>query len=221
MFALPELPYAQEALEPTMSQRTLHYHHDKHHAAYVKTLNDLLTASIGSESTLESVIVEASRSGDSKLFNCAAQAWNHSFFWVAMSPRVERPAGAVALAIERAFGDLNGLKDAFVSEGVAHFGSGWVWLTADGGGLLRVRATHDADDTLMQAGVTPLLVCDLWEHAYYLDRQNDRKGYLEAWFDSLPNWEFAARQYVAALGQGDAWLHPLPHAHTEFDRVQA
>jgi len=108
------------------------------------------------------------------------------------------------------FGSFAGLKQKFVAEGVGHFGSGWVWLTADKQARLGVCSTHDADDTVTQTELTPLIVCDLWEHAYYLDHQNDRKGYLEAWFDALPNWAFAGRQFAAALGQGEAWRHPTP-----------
>jgi Fe-Mn family superoxide dismutase len=100
-----------------------------------------------------------------------------------------------------------------VDEGAGHFGSGWVWLVADSKGELRVRSTHDADDTLTHADMTPILVCDLWEHAYYLDYQNERKAYLEAWFDKLANWRFAERQYAASRGDGEAWRHPAPVKH--------
>jgi len=210
MFALPNLPYAYDALEPVISDRTLHFHHDKHHATYVKTLNELLAAAGKTPDSLEDVIQDAWRAGEKKLFNNAAQAWNHTFFWAAMSARPEAPTGDLTSAIDAAFGNLEGLKTAFVSEGAGHFGSGWVWLTADSGGALKVRATHDADDTLTQSNLTPLLVCDLWEHAYYLDHQNDRKGFLERWFDALPHWEFAAFQYAAARGQGQTWRHPAP-----------
>ena len=210
MFALPELPYAYDALEPVMSDRTLHFHHDKHHAAYVKALNDLLQKAGKTPESLESVIHGASKSGDRKLFNNAAQAWNHSFLWASMSAHREHPTGELAAAINSAFGDLAGLKKAFVEEGVGHFGSGWVWLTLQHGGGLELRTTHDADDTLTHEDLTPLLVCDLWEHAYYLDHQNDRKGFLTAWFDALPNWSFAAAQYAAAHGRGRPRRHPAP-----------
>ena len=210
MFALPELPYAYDALEPVMSDRTLRFHHDKHHAGYVKTLNDLLQASGKTPRSLEALILDASRSGERKLFNNAAQAWNHSFFWTSMSAKAQRPAGDLATVIDRAFGDLNALKQAFVEHGVAHFGSGWVWLTATHGGGLQLCSTHDADTPLIQADATPLLVCDLWEHAYYLDHQNDRKGFLATWFDALPNWRFAAAQHAAAQGRGEPWRYPAP-----------
>ncbi|MBS0411576.1 MAG: superoxide dismutase [Proteobacteria bacterium] len=210
MFKLPDLPYPHDALEPTMSDKTLRFHHDKHHAAYVKTLNELLEKAGKEPSSLEEVIIEAARGGEKKLFNNAAQAWNHTFFWTAMTPRKTEPAGELFDAITQSFGGLDQLKAAFVAEGVGHFGSGWVWLLAEKGGALSVKSTHDAEDLVTQADVTPLIVCDLWEHAYYLDHQNDRKGFLEAWFDALPNWDFAAAQLAAAKGQSAAWRHPAP-----------
>jgi Fe-Mn family superoxide dismutase len=210
MFSLPPLPYAYGALEPVISERTLHFHHDKHHATYVKTLNELLEKSGERPESLEQVILQAAKSGEAKLFNNAAQAWNHAFFWTAMSPEKQTPGGGLADAIGEAFGGLEGLKKVFVEEGANHFGSGWAWLAAEAGGGLVVRSTHDADDTVPKPDLTPLLVCDVWEHAYYLDHQNDRKAYLEAWFDTLPNWRFAAAQLSAARGQGDSWRHPPP-----------
>lgn len=221
MFALPDLPYDYDALAPIISERTLHFHHDKHHAAYVKALNEQLQAAGQSPDTLEAVIREASKSGELKLYNNAAQAWNHSFFWWAMSPPGKQPDGELAAAIDDAFGDLAGLKEVFVAEGASHFGSGWVWLVADRAGNLAVRTTHDADDTLSHPSLTPLLVCDLWEHAYYLDSQNDRKGFLEAWFDSLPNWPFALRQHQAARGCGEPWRHPVATAGDDLKRARA
>ncbi len=210
MFILPALPYAYDALQPVISDRTLRFHHDKHHATYVKTTNELLEKSGKSADTLESVVIDASLAGEHELFNNAAQAWNHAFFWTAMSPQRQSPGGDLAEAIDGVFGDLAQLKQAFVTEGAKHFGSGWVWLTADSIGGLKVRSTHDADDSLVHVDMTPLVVCDLWEHAYYLDHQNDRKGFLEAWFDALPNWDFATAQYEAALGRGEKWRHPAP-----------
>jgi Fe-Mn family superoxide dismutase len=208
MFSLPDLPYPYNALEPVISDRTMHFHHDKHHAAYVKTTNELLGASAEPSRSLEQVIRDAAKAGEKKLFNNAAQAWNHGFFWAAMSSDREQPEGDLDAAIKASFGGLPALKTAFVTEGAGHFGSGWVWLTADKSGALKVRATHDADDTLTLEGLTPLLVCDLWEHAYYLDHQNDRKGFLEAWFDALPHWSFAGFQLAAAKGKGEAWRYP-------------
>jgi Fe-Mn family superoxide dismutase len=208
MFVLPDLPYAYDALSPYISERTLKFHHDKHHAAYVKTTGELVQKAGLKPESLEALIRQASQKGDKKLFNNAAQAWNHGFFWVAMTPRHEAPTGDLHDAIRAAYGDLAALKQRFVEEGAGHFGSGWVWLVADKIGSLDVRSTHDADDTLTKEGVTPLLVCDLWEHAYYLDYQNDRKGFLDAWFDHLPNWSLAASQFAAAKGAGAPWRYP-------------
>lgn len=204
MYTLPELPYAYEALEPTVSANTLHFHHDKHHAAYVTALNGLLNGD--DKGSLEEVIKTAA---PGKVFNNAAQAWNHAFFWDAMSPEKTAPGAELAAAITETFGDLAALKTAFVTEGVGHFASGWVWLVAEGG-KLKVISTHDAATTVTEEGVTPLLVCDVWEHAYYLDHQNNRKGFLEAWFDTLANWTLADSQFAAAKGAGEAWRYPAP-----------
>ncbi|MGI9170140.1 MAG: superoxide dismutase [Caulobacteraceae bacterium] len=212
MFTLPDLPYPHDALSPVMSEKTLHFHHDKHHATYVKTLNELLAKAGQSPASLETVIAESAGAREPKLYNNAAQAWNHGFFWRAMSARRQQPSGDLAEAIDRAFGGQAGLREAFVKEGAAHFGSGWVWLTAGDDGALKICSTHDAHDTVTTPNVNPLLVCDLWEHAYYLDYQNERKGYLEAWFDALPNWEFAASQLAAAKGDGESWRYAPPVA---------
>jgi Fe-Mn family superoxide dismutase len=208
MFILPDLPYGYEALEPVISGQTMHFHHDKHHATYVKTLNELLEKAGKAPKALEDVIREAATSGEKKVFNNAAQSWNHAFFWAAMTPSKQTPSGDLEAAIEKAFDGLAGLKEKFVAEGIGHFGSGWVWLVSDGEGALKVISTHDAAGPVTEQGVTPLLVCDLWEHAYYLDHQNNRKGFLEAWFDALPHWDFAASQYAAAKGEGQAWRYP-------------
>lgn len=219
MFDLPDLPYAYEALEPVISGRTMRFHHDKHHKAYVETTNTLLKEAKAAPESLEAVIRAAKASGNKKLFNNAAQAWNHAFFWNAMAPGAARPDSDVAAAISAAFGDLAKLKQTFVADGVAQFGSGWVWLTADKAGKLQVVTTHDAGEPVEDGGAVPLLVCDVWEHAYYLDHQNDRKGFLEAWFDALPNWSFAAKQLAAARGQGEAWRYPRPKSAEQLRRA--
>lgn len=210
MFVLPPLPYPHDALEPVISERTLHFHHDKHHAAYVKTTNALLTEADIVPDTLEAVIAAADTAGNRKLFNAAAQTRNHSFFWDAMTAQHSPPEGDLAKAIALQLGGFQALKAEFVAAGVAQFGSGWVWLVSDNAGALAVTVSHDADDWRGETGSTPLTVCDVWEHAYYLDHQHDRKGFLEAWFDALPNWHFADRQYAAAQGHGKKWQHPLP-----------
>lgn len=210
MFELTPLPYAYDALEPVISAATLRVHHDKHHAKYVDTLNELLAKAGTSPESLEAVVRDAAGKADArKLFNNAAQAWNHAFFWACMSPDASAPEAALADAIARDFGGIEALKAAFVKEGAEHFASGWVWLASDGS-RLQVLSTHDADDLLTHRGLTPLLVCDLWEHAYYLDYKQDRKGFLEAWFDAMPDWSLAGRQLAAAADRGEAWKHPAP-----------
>lgn len=206
MFTLPDLPYGFEALQPTMSSETLHLHHDKHHARYFTVTNEILKDR-GGVGSLEDVVVKAAKDGEKKLFNNAAQAWNHTFFWNSMTPSKSAPDGDLAQAITAAFGGLEGLKTKFVEEGAAHFGSGWVWLAADKSGALQIVQTHDGEN-LLTKDLTPLLVCDLWEHAYYVDYKNDRAAFLKAWFDALPNWPFAAKQLAAAKGQGAGWKHP-------------
>ena len=217
MFELPALPYAYEALEPVISGNTMHFHHDKHHKTYVDTTNTLLGDA--KPDSLESVIREAKSSGNAKLFNNSAQAWNHAFFWNAMTAQAAPPSGELAAAIEGAFGDLGALKQKFVEAGVGQFGSGWAWLTADKAGKLQVVTTHDAGLPGEDGGAIPILVCDVWEHAYYLDHQNNRKGFLEAWFDALPNWSFAAKQFAAVKGQGEAWRYPAPRAAEALKRA--
>jgi Fe-Mn family superoxide dismutase len=212
MFALPELPYPYDALSPFVSADTLRTHHDKHHKTYVDKTNDLAAKAGLTGRALEDVAREAHRLGDKKLFNNAAQAWNHAFFWACMRPPGgEAPSGDLVRAINEAFDDLGALKAAFVDEGANHFASGWVWIVTGSEGL-KVISTHDADDTLVHDGVFPLLVCDLWEHAYYVDYRNDRKGFLDAWFDALPNWRFAAAQLAAARAGEEGWKHPGPDA---------
>lgn len=209
MFKLPELPYGYDALAPTVSADTLRFHHDKHHKAYVDKTNGMLGQAGLEGRTLEDVVREARKRGDNALFNNAAQAWNHAFFWDCMTPQTQPPSGDLAQAIQKAFGSLEDFKKAFVQEGVGHFGSGWVWLVTGGEGL-KVISTHDADDTLVRDGMFPLLVCDLWEHAYYLDYQNDRAGFLNRWFDGVANWAFAEKQLAAANGHGQGFRYPAP-----------
>ncbi|MDB5458364.1 MAG: superoxide dismutase [Caulobacteraceae bacterium] len=205
MFTLPDLPYGYDALQPTMSAETLHLHHDKHHARYFAVTNEILAGKTAG--SLEDVIVKAAQAGEKKLFNNAAQAWNHTFFWHSMTPAKAAPAGPLLAAITAAFGGLEGLKTKFVDEGSAHFGSGWVWLAAAKDGALSVVQSHDGEN-LLGKDLTPLLVCDLWEHAYYVDYRNDRAAFLKAWFDALPNWALAQSQLAAAKGQGPLWTHP-------------
>lgn len=207
MFELPDLPYSYAALGRVISETTMRLHHDRHHARYVAVTNDLLTEADRGKS-LEDVILQAKAQSAAKLFNNAAQAWNHAFFWACMTPDPAPPSGDLAAAIDAAFGSLDGLKAKFVEAGLNQFGSGWAWLVAKGE-TLSVIATHDAGTPLTE-GLTPLLVCDVWEHAYYLDHQNDRGAFLNAWWDKVVNWRFAEAQFDAARGRSAPWRYPRP-----------
>ena len=206
MIPLPPLPYSYDALAPVISERTMRTHHDKHHAKYVATTIVLAEKAGLTGLSLEDLIRAAAGMSDRKLFNNAAQTWNHGFFWTSMAPHPSRPHGALAAAIQRTFGGVEPLKAAFVEAGAGHFGSGWVWLASEGGRPV-VLSTHDADN-LLNRNLTPLLVCDLWEHAYYLDYASDRAGFLDLWWERLANWDFAERQYAADAGKEAAWTYP-------------
>lgn len=190
------LKFARDALEPVMSKETFDYHYGKHHAAYVKTANDLTAGTKYEAMSLDELVRAAKADGQAKLFNNAAQAWNHDFFWASLTDAYKAPPKALAAAIDEAFGSFDKFKEAFVAKGVGHFGSGWVWLIAEGG-KLSLDDTHDADTPLAH-GKTAILVCDVWEHAYYLDARNDRKAYLESFIAKLANFEHAAALFSAA-----------------------
>ena len=207
MFSLPELPYAATALAPHMSAETLNFHHGKHHAGYVKNLNGALEQKGWKIDRLEDVIAKAKAEGDKFIFNQSAQIWNHTFFWNSMTANYAAPPAALADALNASFGGFDAFKKQFTEKGAKHFASGWVWLIAKGE-KLEVVDTHDAETVVNDPGVTPLLTCDVWEHAYYIDRRNDRAAFLDAFFNNLANWDFAARQYNAARGKGAAWQHP-------------
>lgn len=212
MFKLPDLPFDKSALEPFMSRQTLETHHGKHHAAYIKKLNAALETRAGKPATLEEAVRLGARENNKAIFNNAAQAWNHAFFWQSLTPDgpVE-PQGALRAALERAFDSLGAFRSAAKTQGESHFASGWLWLMADGAGAVSLRDTHDAHTPLEHANApeTPLLVCDLWEHAYYLDYKNERGAFLEAFLNKIANWRFAERQYDAAKRGGEgAWVFP-------------
>lgn len=209
VFALPPLPYGLDALEPALSAETLEVHHGKHHARYVETLNRLLGEQNFSAHSLEEVIRIARGCGAQGLFNNAAQAWNHAFFWESMTPEPSAPTGLLADAIASAFGGIEALGKQVLAEGTGHFGSGWVWLIARRD-KLEVASTHDAGTPVIEEGATPLLACDLWEHAYYIDYRQDRANWLATWWNRLANWRFAKRQYAAALSRGEPWRYPAP-----------
>ncbi len=190
MITLPPLPFAKNALEPHMSADTLATHHGKHHKAYVDKTNALIAGTPHEQASLEDIVMAASRDGNTKLFDQAAQAWNHDFLWKSFSPQGGgQPGAALGDALSRSFGGFDGFRKKWTDEATGHFGSGWCWLVEDGG-KLAIISTHDADTPLAH-GKTPLLTLDLWEHAYYLDWKNERPKYVAAFLDHLANWDFA------------------------------
>ena len=189
--ALPDLPYARNALAPHISEQTLDFHYGKHHQAYVANLNKLIEGGPLSDASLEEIIRDAADdAGKAGVFNNAAQVWNHTFYWHSMSPDGGgAPNGDAAAAINDAFGGYDGFKDAFAQAGATQFGSGWAWLVAKDG-KLEIRKTANAETPLTDASCTPLMTMDVWEHAYYLDYQNKRPAYIETFLDKLVNWNF-------------------------------
>ncbi len=184
---LPELPYAMNALEPYISQETLEYHYGKHHATYVTNLNKLIQGTEFEDASLEEII----RKATGGIFNNAAQVWNHTFYWNSMSPNGGGdPSGALADALVENFGSIDAFREQFSQTAVTTFGSGWAWLVKTPEGKLEVMSTSNAGNP-MTDGKTPLLTCDVWEHAYYIDYRNARPKYVEA-FWNLVNWDFAA-----------------------------
>ena len=184
-FSLPELPYSKDALAPHISERTLEFHYGKHHHAYLGKLNAAVEGKDLANKSLEELIT--SQSGG--LFNAAAQVWNHTFYWNSLSPKGGgAPSGPIGEAINGSFGSFEAFKEKFSAAAAGHFGSGWAWLVLDGSNLAIVD-THDAGCPLVD-GKKPVLTCDVWEHAYYLDYQNARPKYIEAWWN-LVNWDFA------------------------------
>lgn len=189
---LPPLPYDYSALEPMMSRQTLEFHHDKHHAAYVNKTNELIAGSDLADADLATIVRAARDRGDQKLFNQAGQAWNHDFLWNSLrAPGGAGPAGRLAELIDRDLGGLDGFAKRFKDEAVGHFASGWAWLVLAGESL-EVISTHDGDCAIAREGVRPLVVLDLWEHAYYLDYQNRRPDFVDAFLGQTINWDFAA-----------------------------
>ncbi len=189
---LPPLPYADDALEPHISARTMGFHHGKHHAGYVSKVNGAVAGTDLEGSTLEQIVRTAAGDPDrAALFNSAAQAWNHGFYWNSMKPGGGgRPEGRIAEMMDAAFGGYEGFREAFASAGASQFGSGWAWLVLDGDDLAVIKTANA--DTPITGGTIPLLTIDVWEHAYYLDYQNRRADHIGAWLDHLVNWDFAA-----------------------------
>ncbi len=188
---LPELPYAKNALEPHISAETLEFHHDKHHAAYVNNLNNLVPGTEFANMSLEDIVRKAPTGG---IFNNAAQVWNHTFYFNGLSPKGGgAPKGALAKAIDEAFGGFDAFKEKFSTAAATNFGSGWTWLVKNKSGKLEILNTGNAGSAIT-SGVTPILTIDVWEHAYYIDKRNARPAYITAWWNVV-NWDFAAKNF--------------------------
>ena len=188
---LPELPYAQDALAPHISAETFEYHYGKHHQAYVNNLNGLVEGTEYAGKSLEDIVKSAPAGG---LFNNAAQVWNHTFYFMGLSPKGGgAPTGALAEAINKAFGSFDEFKAAFTKSAATNFGSGWTWLVKTPAGGLEITNTDDAGSVLT-TGNTAVLTIDVWEHAYYVDKRNARPAYIESWWNVV-NWDVASTKF--------------------------
>ena len=192
-YALPDLPYAKDALEPVMSAETLTYHHDKHHKAYIEKTNALVAEKGFSGRKLSEVIRHAKGNGDSGLLNQSGQAWNHSFFWQCLAPEgATKPQGKLQSLISAEFGDQSTLLAKLTDACVGHFGSGWGWLILNGG-KLEITSLHDGDTPITHEGMQPLFTLDVWEHAYYIDYRNSRPNFCKEVLGKIVNWDFVAQ----------------------------
>ncbi|WP_043525987.1 superoxide dismutase [Litchfieldella xinjiangensis] len=190
VFELPALPYEKNALEPHISSETLEYHHGKHHQTFVDTLNELVEGTNDTDRSLEAII----QSETGALFDQAAEAWNHTFYWHCLSPHGGgEPKGDLAKAVDTRYGSFSTFKERFNSQAMDNFGSGWIWLLKTEDGSLDIVSTRDTD-TPIARGLTPLLAIDLWEHAYYIDHRDARKRYLESVWQII-NWDFVSLNF--------------------------
>lgn len=190
-YQLPELPYAKNALEPHISSETLEYHYGKHHRTYINKLNELVPNTDFEGLALEDIIHKAPPGA---IFNNAAQVWNHTFYWHSLTPNAQKePDGKLAEAIAKKFGSFAKFQEEFTAAALGQFGSGWAWLVKDKQGGLEIIKTGNADNPLTQSKA-PLLTCDVWEHAYYIDTRNDRGKYVSN-FWQVANWDFAALNF--------------------------
>lgn len=194
---LPKLPYALAALEPHMSRETLQFHYGKHHRKYVDTVNQLIAGSDHEGMALEEIIANST----GPLFDNAAQVWNHNFFWNCLTPDAVAPAPDLVAALKKSFGGVDAFRTQFTKTATSLFGSGWTWLVKDVDGALRVVTTRNAG-LPMTSNEVALLGCDVWEHAYYIDRRNDRALYLQH-FWPLVNWQFVSRNFAGAKPHRD------------------
>lgn len=189
---LPALPYARDALAPTISEETIDYHYGKHHNAYVTNLNKMIEGTADADKSLEDII----RSSTGGVFNNAAQIWNHTFYWNSLAPNAGgTPVGELADAINAAFGSFAEFQAKFTASAAGNFGSGWTWLVKNADNTLAIVNTSNADTPITDESVTPLLTVDVWEHAYYVDYRNARPEYLKNFWE-IANWEFAAANFA-------------------------
>ena len=194
-YALPKLPWDEAALDPVISARTISFHYGKHHKAYIDKTNELVAGTKMAGMPLDELVRAADREKNQKLFNNAAQAWNHTFFWSCLRPGGGKPAGEIASRIDSELGGYEKFAESFAKTAVETFGSGWAWLV-DRGGRLEIISTSNAA-TPITTDATPLLTLDVWEHAYYLDYQNRRPDFAKAVIEKLLNWEFAAQNLAS------------------------
>ena len=190
-FKLPELPYAVNALEPVISEKTINFHYGKHHQAYVNNVNNLIEGTEFENASLEEIIKKA----DGGIFNNGAQVWNHTFYFMQFSPDGKKePVGELKAAIDAKYGSFDAFKQAFSKAAATLFGSGWAWLVVNAANELEIVQTSNAGNP-MRDGLKPLLTCDVWEHAYYLDKQNARPKYIEEFWTIL-DWEVISKRFV-------------------------
>ena len=200
-FELPPLPYAKDALEPHLGAETLEFHYEKHHRGYLEKLEKLLAGKPLADRSL----VEIVRESNGAVFNNAAQVWNHTFYWSSMTPKGGgTPGGAVKTALESAFGSFDHFRTQFVESAVGVFGTGWTWLVQERDGRIAIRSTEDARTPIQDGVTTPLVACDVWEHAYYLDYRHERPKYVETFLDRLANWAFVAENLQPARARRSA-----------------
>lgn len=207
MLTLMPLPYAPESLAPVLSKETIDYHYGRHHSGYVTMLNSLVIDTEYEKLSLIEIIQKSSKNPlDIKIYNNAAQIWNHDFYWQSFTPNQEKndsPKGSFKKALEETFGSSDNLIEKWVATGLNQFGSGWAWLVKTPQGDLALKATKNADPVWIDTECLPLLVLDVWEHAYYIDYRNDRKKHLSALFGIL-NWDFAQKNW----DQSTLWAYP-------------
>ena len=209
-YDLPPLPFGLSSLKPSIGKRTLQIHHGKHHAKYVNTLNDLVAGTSLENKSLEQIIKTSYKQGKTAIFNNAAQSWNHSFYWKCIKPKGgglpnEIKHAKLVEKINSSFGSYAEFRKQFANAANTAFGSGWAWLVTDRKGNLSIIKSIGADNPMVLGNKIPILTCDVWEHAYYLDVANLRPTYVDAFLDKLVNWEFVDENLERALDSGNNW----------------